>query len=190
MDLTTAILTALGLAGAAGLNAYVPLLVVGVLGRAEIITVPAPYDGITSNLALVVIGALFAVEFLADKVPGVDSVNDVVQTVVRPLAGALLAAGSIGIGTDVPPWVGVVAGVVTAGGVHAAKAAARPLINVATGGAGGPVVSVVEDIVSVVGSILALLAPVLLLVLVLAGVLLLRRWWRRRRVARASTARA
>lgn len=188
MDLTTAILTALGLAGAAGLNAYVPLLVVGLLGRAEIITVPAPYVGITSTPALAVVGVLFAVEFLADKVPGVDSVNDIVQTAVRPLAGALLAAGSIGIGTDLPAWVGVVAGVLAAGGVHATKAAARPLINVATAGAGGPVVSVVEDIVSVVGSVLALLAPVLLLVLVLVGVLLARRWWSRRRAARGAGA--
>jgi hypothetical protein len=184
VDVTTAVLTALGLAGAAGLNAYVPLLVVGLLGRLEVIAVPSQVEGITSTPALVVLGVLFGVEFFADKVPGVDSVNDIVQTVVRPLAGAVLAAGAIGVGTDLPPWVGVVAGLVAAGGVHATKAAVRPVVNVSTGGLGAPVVSAVEDVTSGVASVLALLAPLVLLVLVVVGAWLLRRWWVRRTAER------
>jgi hypothetical protein len=134
---------------------------------------------------LVVLGVLFAIEFLADKVPGVDSVNDVVQTVVRPAAGAVLMAGSLGIGTDLPPWVGVVAGIITAGGIHATKAAARPVVNVSTAGVGGPVVSLVEDGVSLVASLLAVLAPLLLVVLVAGLAWWGRRAWVRRREARA-----
>lgn len=184
MDLTTAIITALGLAGAAGLNAYVPLLVVGLLGRFEVIDLPASYDGITSTPVLIVLAVLLAVEFFADKIPGVDSVNDVIQTVVRPAAGALLAAGAIGIGTDLPPWVGVVAGILAAGSVHAGKAVARPVVNVSTGGVGAPVVSALEDTTSLVASLLAILAPLLLVVLVVVLAFVLRSWWRRRWVER------
>ncbi|HET7901499.1 MAG TPA: DUF4126 domain-containing protein [Candidatus Nanopelagicales bacterium] len=185
MDPVTAVITGLGLAGAAGLNAYVPLLVVGLLGRAGILHLTAPYDSLTDTPVLVVLGVLFAIEFLADKVPGVDSVNDVVQTVVRPAAGAVLMAGSLGIGTDLPPWVGVVAGIITAGGIHATKAAARPVLNVSTAGVGGPVVSLVEDAVALAASLLAVLAPILLVVVVAALVWWLRRLWLRRREARA-----
>ncbi len=184
MDPVTAVLTGLGLAGAAGLNAYVPLLVVGILGRLDVLHLTAPYDVLSSTPVLVVLGALLLVEVLADKVPGVDSINDVVQTVVRPAAGAVLFAASIGIGTDLPPWVGVVAGIITTGGVHATKAVARPAINVSTAGVGGPVVSVLEDVTSLVASLLAVLAPVVLLVLVVVGAWLARRWWVRRRERR------
>lgn len=185
MDPVTAVITGLGLAGAAGLNAYVPLLVVGVLGRFGVLQLSAPYDSLSDTPVLVALGVLFAIEFLADKVPGVDSVNDVVQTVVRPAAGAVLMAGSLGIGTDLPPWVGVVAGIITAGGIHATKAAARPVVNVSTAGVGGPVVSLVEDGVSLVASLLAVLAPLLLVVLVAGLVWWARRTWLRRREARA-----
>jgi Domain of unknown function (DUF4126) len=192
VDATTAVLTGLGLATAAGLNAYVPLLVVGLLGRLGFLDLTAPYDSLSSTPALIVLGILLAIEVLADKVAGVDSVNDVIQTVVRPAAGALLAAGAIGIGTDLPPWVGVVAGILAAGSVHAGKAVARPVVNVSTGGVGAPVVSVLEDTTSLVASLLAILAPLLLVVLVVVLAFVLRSWWRRRwaerRAAREASA--
>ena len=184
MDATTAVLTGLGLATAAGLNAYVPLLVVGLLGRFGVLDLSAPYDSLSSTPALIVLAVLLAVEVLADKVAGVDSINDVIQTVVRPAAGAVLFAGSIGLLTDLPPWVGVVAGLLTAGGVHATKAAVRPAVTVSTGGLGNPVVSAIEDAVSLVVSVLAIVAPVLMAVLLVIGGLLLWRWWRRRRRTR------
>lgn len=181
----TALLTALGLAAAAGLNAYIPLLVVGLLDRADLITLPAPYDGLAETPVLIVLAVLLAIEVGVDKVPGVDSVNDVVQTVIRPAAGGLLAAGSLGVLTDLPPWVGLLAGIVAAGGVHAGKSAARPVVNVATAGVGAPVVSVVEDGTSAVASVLAVLAPVLLLVLTIVLAVVGWRWWRARRSRRA-----
>jgi hypothetical protein len=183
------LLTGIGLALPAGLNAYVPLLVVGLLERADVIHLPAPYDQLSSTSVLVVLGVLLAIEFFADKIPGVDSINDVVQTVVRPAAGAVLMAGSLGIGTSLPPWVGVLAGIITAGGIHATKAVARPAINVSTAGVGGPVVSVIEDAVSLVASLLAVLAPLLLVVFVAAVVWVVvrrvQRWRERRAVSPA-----
>jgi hypothetical protein len=188
VDATTAVLTGLGLATAAGLNAYVPLLVVGLLGHVGALDLTAPYDSLSSTPALIVLGVLLAVEVLADKVAGVDTVNDVIQTAVRPAAGAVLFAGSIGLLTDLPPWVGVVAGLLTAGGVHATKAAVRPAITVSTAGVGNPLVSAVEDAVSLVVSLLAILAPILLAVVLLVTGVALWRWWRRRRRARESVA--
>jgi hypothetical protein len=188
VDATTAVLTGLGLATAAGLNAYVPLLVVGLLGRLGFLDLTAPYDSLSSTPALIVLAVLLAVEVLADKVAGVDSVNDVIQTVVRPAAGAVLFAGSIGLLTDLPPWVGVVAGLLTAGGVHATKAAVRPAVTVSTAGVGNPVVSAIEDVVSLAVSLLAILAPILLAVVMLVTGVVLWRWWRRRRRTRAAAA--
>ena len=181
MDVTTAVLTGLGLAGAAGLNAYIPLLVVGVLVHTGHLTVPAPFDSLGLTPILIVLVVLLSVEFFADKIPGVDTLNDVIQTVVRPAAGAFLAAGSLGTLTQLPPWVGVAAGLITAGSVHGMKAASRPVINVGTAGVGGPTVSVLEDVTALAASILALIAPVLLAILVLIGVLVGLRFMRRRR---------
>jgi len=154
----------------------------------DVVSLPAPYDSLASTPALVVLGVLLAVELLVDKVPGVDSVNDVVQTVVRPLAGAVLFAGSVGILTDLPPWVGVVAGIVTAGGVHATKSAIRPAVTVSTAGTANPLVSAVEDAVSLGVSLLALLAPIVVGVVLLVGGVLVWRWWRRRQPSTRTSA--
>lgn len=180
MEIATVVLTGLGLSGAAGLNAYIPLFVVGLLGRFDVIELASPYDVIASTPVLVAVGVLLAIEVVADKVPAVDSANDVIQTVLRPVAGALLFAGSVGALSDAPPWLGFVAGLLTAGGVHTAKAAARPVLNVGTGGVAAPVVSTIEDGLSLVATLLALLAPLLILVLVAAVAWGLARLWRRR----------
>jgi len=180
VDMTTAVLTGLGLAGAAGLNAYIPLLVVGVLVHLGYLSVAAPFDSLGQTPILIVLAALLAVEFFADKIPGVDSINDIVQTVIRPAAGAFLAAGSLGTLTHLPPWVGVAAGIITAGSVHGVKAVSRPVINVGTAGIGGPTVSVVEDLVALAASFLAIIAPILLAILVVIGVMFGLRYLRNR----------
>ena len=100
----------------------------------------APYDILGAWWVIAIIAVLLIVEVVADKVPAVDHVNDVIQTVVRPAAGGLLAVSASGHGS-VSPVVLLVAGVLIAGGVHAVKASARPVVNVSTAGAGAPVVS-------------------------------------------------
>lgn len=168
--LLTSLLTGLGLAGAAGLNAYIPLLGVALLGRAHLITLSPPFDLLTHPVAIAALALLLALEVVVDKVPVADHVNDVVQTFIRPAAGALLFLGGSGAAGHVPPLVLLLAGLVTAFGVHATKAAVRPAVNVATLGVGAPVVSLVEDLVSAVTTLVAVLLPVLV-VLLLAGVL-------------------
>ena len=178
-----AIFSGLGLAGAAGLNAYIPLLMLALAGRLGYADLNAPYDVLSSNVGIVALLVLLAVEVLADKIPGVDHVNDLVNTVVRPAAGAVLFLSSNGAGT-LHPAVAAVLGLVSAGGMHALKATGRPLVTATTGGLGNPVVSVLEDIVAIVLALLALLAPLLvallLLALVVLFVLLVRRYRARR----------
>lgn len=162
--LVTQLLTGFGLAGSAGLNAYVPLLAISVLGRFGLITLQAPFDVLTHWAVIAVTVVLLLVELFVDKIPAVDHANDVLQTFVRPVAGALVfAAGSGAIG-EVPPAALVACGLVTAFGVHATKAIARPIVHTATLGTGGPLVSATEDLVSVTGSLLSLFAPLLAVV--------------------------
>jgi hypothetical protein len=193
-------LTGLGLSAAAGLNAYIPLLLVGLLARfTGVITLPEPYRWIQSGWALTVVALLLLAEVVLDKVAVVDHVNDLVQTLVRPtVGGVVFAATAAAERADASTWmqehqwVGVLAGVVVAALVHAGKATARPLVNVSTVGVGTPVVSAAEDAASLGVSLVAVFLPVLVLVvlalLAWAGFALVRRARRRRRGARAAPA--
>jgi Domain of unknown function (DUF4126) len=175
------LLAAFGLAAATGLNAYLPLLIVGLLARyTDLVALKAPWDALTHPVVLIVIGVLLAIEITVDKIPAVDTVNDVIQTVFRPAAGAILFAASGNVISDVSPVLAMVCGLVIAGGVHTAKAVARPAVTAGTMGAGNPVVSLAEDTVSGVTTVVAVVAPVLIMLLVLLAVwLFIRRHHRR-----------
>jgi len=161
------VITGIALAAPAGLNAYIPLLAVAVGERLGWIALRAPFDVLGEWRMIALIAVLLVVEIVADKVPAVDSVNDAVQSVVRPAVGGLLAVATTGAG-ETAPVVLVVAGVLLAGGMHAAKASARPALNVATAGTAAPVASTAEDIVSAGLTGLAFLAPVLVLLAAMA----------------------
>jgi uncharacterized membrane protein len=184
------ILSGLTLAAPAGLNAYIPLLAVALAERFGWVHLRAPFDGLGSWWAIGLIAVLLVVEVVADKVPAADHVNDVIQTVVRPAAGGLLAVSASQQGT-VEPVLLLAAGVLIAGGVHAVKATARPVVNVSTAGAGAPVTSTLEDVLAVIGTVLALLVPVLaailIVVAVIVAVVLIRRWRKRARRAPAAS---
>src|SRR5688572_1166484 len=88
-------LTGTGLAASAGLNAYIPLLAVGLLGRyTELIGLPSTWQWLENPWVLGILVVLLAVEMVADKIPAVDHVNDVLQTVVRPTSGGLVFGAS------------------------------------------------------------------------------------------------
>ena len=177
------VLSGLTLAAPAGVNAYIPLLTVAVAERLGWIHLTEPFDALSSWWIIVIIAVLLAVEIVADKIPAVDHVNDVMQTVVRPAAGGLLAVSASGQAT-VSRVVLLVAGILIAGGVHSVKASARPAINVSTAGIGAPAVSTLEDIGAAVVTVLALVAPLIALAVIVAvvviAVVLVRRWRRRR----------
>jgi hypothetical protein len=175
LEAMLASLTGLGLSAAAGLNAYIPLLLVGVLARfTDVITLPEPYRWIQSGWALAVVSVLLAAELVLDKVAVVDHVNDAIQTLVRPTVGGVIFAATTAASQadssawmQQHPWVGVLLGVVVAGVVHATKATARPLVNVGTVGTATPVVSAAEDAASLAMSLVAVFLPVLVVVVLL-----------------------
>ena len=175
------LLTALGLAIPAGLSAYIPLLAVAIAERLDWIRLDAPYSLLGEWWAIALVGVLLVVEVVADKVPAVDHANDVVQTFVRPVAGGLVAAAATSGSHYIHPAVMIVAGILLAGGVHAVKATARPVINATTAGVGAPVTSTLEDIAAAVMSVLAILVPVAAALLGIALIIWLVSWWRRRR---------
>ncbi len=179
------LLAAFGLAAATGLNAYLPLLIVGLLARTtDLIALEAPWSALANPVVLVVIGVLLAIEVMVDKIPAVDTVNDVIQTIFRPAAGAILFAASGNVISNVSPVLAMVCGLLIAGGVHTAKAAARPVVTAGTAGVGNPVVSLAEDAVSGVTTIVAIVAPVLLMFLLLAAVWVFIRWYHKRNARR------
>ncbi|MCI4062380.1 DUF4126 domain-containing protein [Micromonospora sp. R77] len=185
------VLTGSGLAASAGLNAYIPLLLMGLLARyTDLVDLPSGWQWLGNGWVILILAVLLAVEVVADKVPVVDHVNDVVQTVVRPTAGGLaFGAGSSSETVTVSnpdtffsshQWVPVVTGVLIALGVHLLKSAARPVINATTAGFGAPVASTAEDATSVVMSVAAILLPVLVLAF-LVGFVAFLFWFLRRR---------
>ncbi len=191
------VLTGFGLASAAGLNAYIPLLALGLLARfTDLVSLPAGWAWLENGWVMAIVAVLLAVEVVADKVPALDSINDTVQTLVRPTAGGIVfgsgtaaqtaAVTDPGAFAQSGQWIPVVAGVVVALIVSLTKSTVRPAANVATAGMAAPVLSTIEDIVSVLLVVLAILVPVLVLVALIgmawAAVRLIRR---RRRATKA-----
>jgi len=164
------LLAAFGLAAATGLNAYLPLLIVGLLARyTQLIALKAPWNALTHPVVLVI-------EVTVDKIPAVDTVNDVIQTVFRPVAGAILFAASGNVISNLSPVLAMICGLLIAGGVHTAKAVARPAVTAGTLGTANPIVSLAEDVVSGATTIIAVVAPAVLAALAfLVVVWILRR---------------
>lgn len=180
MDVLLNLFTAFGLSSSAGLNAYLPLLVVALLARyTDLIALESPWNTLENGWVIGAIAVLLLIEILVDKIPAVDTVNDTIQTVIRPVAGAILfAAGSGAIG-EAHPVLTMIAGLLVAGSVHTVKATARPVVTTTTAGVMNPVVSAGEDVVSLVVAVLSILLPILGLLVLLAFVIWLVR--RRRR---------
>jgi hypothetical protein len=194
------LLTGLGLASASGLNAYIPLLAMGLLARfTDLVNLPSGWAWLENGWVLAIVAALLAVEVVADKIPALDSVNDVIQTVVRPTSGGIVfgagTASQTAAVTDPGKfvssgqWIPIVIGVVVALVMHLTKTAVRPVANVATAGVAAPVLSTFEDITSVGLVFAAILVPVLVLVaLVLIAWVAFTLWRRRRRRSSPSAA--
>lgn len=189
MQMLLGVFSAFGLSASAGLNAYIPLFVIGLLAHyTDLIKLQSPWDTLSNPWILILLGVLLIIEMLADKIPAVNHLNDLVQTVVRPAAGAIAFAASANIVTNMSPVLALACGLLVAGGVHIAKSVAvRPIVTATTGGAGNVPVSIAEDILSTLMSLLAILVPILigtLLVILLAFFL----WWLWRRTDKTQAA--
>lgn len=185
------ILAAFGLSGAAGLNAWLPLLAIGVGDRAGWVDLDSPYDALSSTPGLIVVGLLLVLDLIGDKVPALDSALHAIGLVIAPASGAVLFAAQTDVTSDLNPAVGALLGALTAGGLQAGRAAVRPFVTASTAGIGNPAVSAAEDGISLLMTLLAFVLPVLAFLLVVAAlglviwlVLRARRWMRSRRSPR------
>ena len=180
MELLTGIFTAFGLSASAGLNAYIPLLIVGLLARyTNLITLNDPWNTLSNPWIILLLCVLVIIEMLADKIPAVNHINDAIQTFIRPAAGAIAFAASANVVTDISPVLALAAGLLVAGSVHLTKSGVvRPAVTATTGGAGNVPVSVAEDITSTVLSIVAIVIPMIIgtLLVVIASFIVWKIW--------------
>lgn len=168
------LLTALGLSSASGLRAYFPLLAVAIgshvsTGNGQpLIPLSQPFQALGTWWVVALLVVLVIGEFTVDKIPGLDHVSDAFHTIVRPLSGAIIMAGTDNPLSERSIWAAAIVGAVLALTVHTAKAASRPAVTASTAGLGNPVVSLVEDVIVVVVSVLAVLAPFVAAALIVA----------------------
>jgi hypothetical protein len=178
--------SAFGLSTSAGLNAYIPMLMLALLAKfTGLVELGEPWNALTNWWIIALLAVLLVIEELADKIPAVDTINDVVQTLVRPTAGAILFAATTQSSINMHPVLAFGCGLVLAGTVHVVKSGSRPVVTALSAGTVNPLVSTVEDVVSAVTSFISILFPYLLVVwlllLIAATVLFVRK--RQKRVS-------
>ena len=183
------IFSAFGLSASAGLNAYIPLLVIALLAKfTDLIKLNEPWNALTSWWIIGLLVVLSLIEFFADKVPAVNHINDLIQTFIRPAAGAIAFAASAKVLTDVSPLLSIGAGILVAGTVYPVKPLwVHPVVTATSAGAANVPVSIAEDVVSTLLSILSVIVPVVIacaLVMITAYII-----WRLYRRARTADAR-
>jgi len=169
MESLLSIFSAFGLSASAGLNAYIPLLVIALMARfTDLITLKSPWDALSSWWIIGLLVVLSLVEFLVDKFPVINHINDVIiQSFVRPTAGAIAFAASTNITSDINPILALAMGLLISGGVHAVKSAAiRPAVTAATGGTANVPVSIAEDVTSTTLSILSIVVPIAVMIVI------------------------
>jgi hypothetical protein len=197
MDIVT-IGRVLGFSLAAGVNLYATVAVLGLAARYGWVELPPQYQLFNNEWVIGAAIAMYAIEFLADKIPWLDSAWDLVHTAIRPIGGALVAVGTLG---DASPTVeGLVAlvGGTVAAGSHLTKSSTRAVVNASPEPLSNWILSLGEDIFVVGLGLLALRYPVAALVVALVLIVLMavfaaviirtvRGWFFRRRApARAS----
>ena len=185
------IFSAFGLSASAGLNAYIPLLIVALLAKfTNLIHLNHPWDALTSWWVIGLLVLLCMLEFFTDKIPAVNHINDAIQTFIRPAAGAILFAASAKVVTDVHPILSLALGLLVSGSVHTVKSVAvRPAVTATTAGVGNIPISILEDLIATVVSFLSVVIPVLIagfLILISAWII----WRLVRRKAKYSRARS
>ena len=176
-SLILALLLGLGLSASTGLNTFLPLLLLAAAAKFEIagITLGEKFEWLSSDVAIIVLIIACVAELVADKVPAVDHFLDTIGTFVRPVAGATAVASVL---TDVDPMVaalvGIMMGAPTSLGFHTLKAGTRVASSAATFGCANPVISIVEDIFSLVLTVISIFTPVL--VPIVLGLFILILW--------------
>lgn len=188
MNVAALLGTAIGLGTSAGINAYATLLIFGLIARWK----PLLFPGSTAEFfaqtwVLALLGVLYAVEFVADKIPAVDHVWDIVHSFVRPLAGAVV--GMAAAAPSTPRGVVILAAVLAGGAAltgHVTKASIRAVSTATTGGAANPLISFAEDLFAFAQTLVAIFLPYICIVIAAIALLAVAFFVSRRRTVRES----
>lgn len=179
--ITKTIALTMGVAWASGINLYAAILTLGIMGATGNITLPADLTILTDPLVIAAASLMFVVEFVADKMPGVDTGWDSIHTFIRIPAGALLAAGAVGDMNQAVTLAAAIIGGGLAAGTHATKAGSRVIINASPEPFSNWIASLAEDFAVVAGLWTALHYPwlfiILILVFIIAMIWLLPKIW-------------
>lgn len=171
MNLISTIALAMGASWTSGINLYASVATLGLLSRFAGLQLPGELGVVTSWWVIGIAAALYCVEFVADKVPWVDSVWDVIHTFIRVPAGAVLAAAAFGDFNKSVQLIAVLLGGGLALSSHGTKAATRAVLNTSPEPVTNIVASVTEDIIAVLSMVAAVFLPILLFVIVGVGLL-------------------
>ena len=153
-------LTGVLLAAAAGLNAFLPILGLALADRfTNQVDLPQPYNIISSIGGIAVLLVLVTIELIADKIPRIDHINDLINSPIRPAAGMFLMMAAVSGQGEIHEVAAMFIGLAVAGAVHVYKAVSRTKITVATNGLANPMVSLVEDGVAGMTTLLAIVFP-------------------------------
>lgn len=174
-----------GLSSLSGLRAFLPLALVGLISRYGLFGAfdldDTPFAILQNPWVIAILLALAIFEIVADKVPVVDSLQDVVAGPLRILAGAIIFGAALAQQNTPVLVAGMVGGGALAGVTHAAKGIVRPGATAVSGGTANPFISFFEDIFTFFGTFLVIILPVLGLLLVLFVLFVIYRVRRRRR---------
>ncbi|MGE0041469.1 MAG: DUF4126 domain-containing protein [Vicinamibacterales bacterium] len=188
MELLLTLGRTLGFSLAAGVNLYATVAVLGLAARYQWVALPPQYQVFADPWVIGIALALYAVEFVADKVPWVDTVWDAAHTVIRPLGGALVAVTALGEASPALMALMAVTGGTVAAGSHLAKAGTRVAVNASPEPFSNWAVSLGEDAFVVTLGLLALSHPLAALAVTLGalfGIALALRWiWTRLKAPR------
>jgi hypothetical protein len=188
MDVLISICVGVSLSASAGLRAFMPLFVAGLLARYDWLDLGDSFVWLSQTPALIALGVAMVVEMAADKIPALDHALDLVQGPVRTGAGMVIFGAVV---AELPTWATALSAIVAGGGtaatVHATKSAVRVGSTATTGGVANPVLSIGEDLTALLTSVLSILvavaAVIFAVVTLFVGVFAARRlvrWWRGR----------
>ena len=181
-DLISALFLGLGLAAACGFRAFLPPLLIGIFSRAELITLGNSWQWFSPNWAIALFSVAALFEICAYFIPWLDNLLDIIATPSAITAGTILTCASLeGINPDLQWILALITGVGLTGSVQLSTVLIRGLSTATTGGLGNPIVTFVEDLISILLTILATFIPILAIIFIVLIFLLMRKFIKRLR---------
>ena len=181
-DIVIPVLMGIALSAATGLRAFLPLFILSLAARGGLVQLSPSFEWIESTPVLIALGVAVALEILSDKIPVLDNVLDQIGTYIKPAAATILASSLF---TTMDPLfaivLGIIAGGVPAAAVHTAKSAVRLGSTAFTFGSGNFFLSILDDMISFIGSIAGLLAPIFAAIIAIFAIVYIFKYARRRR---------